>query len=377
MENIRNFPGKPSGAAASTLADGLEALVSPWLDPLFWLAERRGAASAWWQHVPFAHWVVCAAQPRTLVELGTHNGVSYSAFCEAVVRAKLATRCYAIDTWRGDTHAGTYGEEIFENLQRFHDDRYAAFSVLLRSTFDEVRPQFADGSVDLLHIDGLHTYEAVKHDFENWKATLSSRAVVLFHDTNVRDGNFGVWRLWAELSARFPHFEFLHGHGLGVLAVGDNVQPAIAALCHLTDPIAVAVLRSRFSDLGERWEADARESSLAQEVIRFRERADQREQELEMRARAEAHAREQIALRIDAVRHGLYEANLRAEQAEARAEQAKVRAEQAEARAEQAEHERDALLTSTAWKATWPLRKAGDYLPRGLRAILRRSAKVV
>ena len=88
---------------------GLETLLSSELDPLFWSPQRLGQASAWWAHVPFAFWLIVACRPRLLVELGTHHGVSYAAFCEAVVHARLGTRCYAVDTWVGDEHSGQYG----------------------------------------------------------------------------------------------------------------------------------------------------------------------------------------------------------------------------------------------------------------------------
>src|SRR4029077_142667 len=233
--------------------EALRYLWTPELDPLFWPRGRSGVFSAWYSHVPFAHWIVVAVKPITLVELGTHNGVSYSAFCEAVVCNELDTRCFAVDTWKGDDQAGHYGEEVYRDLRRFHDDRYGAFSELLRCTFDEALAYVQDASVDLLHIDGLHTYEAVQHDFENWRTKLSDRAVVLFHDTNVREGDFGVYRLWQELRQEVPSFEFLHGHGLGVLAVGHSVSAQVTAFCSLRDPRTVHTIRQRFSLLGERW----------------------------------------------------------------------------------------------------------------------------
>jgi Methyltransferase domain len=189
----------------------LRYLWTPDLDPLFWRPGRIGVESAWYGHVPFAHWIVRAVKPRTLVELGTHNGVSYSAFCEAVVRSGLDTRCYAVDTLLGDDHAKHYGEEVYLDFRRFHDSRYGAFSELLRCTIDDALCYIGDAGVDLLHIDGFHTYEAVKHDFESWCNKLSERAVVLFHDTNARERDFGVWRFWEEIRTKFPSFEFLHG----------------------------------------------------------------------------------------------------------------------------------------------------------------------
>src|SRR5207244_10076976 len=98
---------------------------------------------------------------------------------------------------------------------------YAGFSRLMRMSFDDAAACFGDGSIELLHIDGLHTYEAARRDFETWFPKLAPDAIVLFHDTNVREGNFGVWRLWADLQQRFPNnLEFTHSNGLGVLQLG-------------------------------------------------------------------------------------------------------------------------------------------------------------
>lgn len=194
-----------------------------------------------------------------IVELGVHNGVSYSAFCQAVDRLRLPTRCFAVDTWKGDEHAGHYTENVFAQLSQFHE-RYNAFSTLLRMTFDEAAATFTGKSIDLLHIDGLHTYEAVRHDYETWLPLLSDNAIVLLHDVNVRERGFGVWRFWSELRARHPGFEFLHSSGLGVLAPGTQTPPVISFLDAMTDETALANLRHCFSELGERWHAETRAS---------------------------------------------------------------------------------------------------------------------
>jgi predicted nucleic acid-binding Zn-ribbon protein len=227
------------------------------------LRPRHALPSAWTGLLPIAYWLVAEARASVLVELGSHHGASFLGFCEAVAHAGLGTRCHAVDTWTGDEHAGFYGEDVHACLKAIVDAEHAAHASLLRTTFDAARAHFADGSVDVLHIDGLHTYEAVRHDFETWLPTLSRRGVVLFHDTMVRERDFGVWRFWDEVSRRYPAFEFTHSHGLGVLAVGPEPPPAVAALCGLDEAGQVAV-RRLFEALGTRIVESAREAERAE-----------------------------------------------------------------------------------------------------------------
>tara|TARA_A100001011_G_C13728696_1_gene602595 strand:+ start:62 stop:553 length:492 start_codon:yes stop_codon:yes gene_type:complete len=84
--------------------------------------------------------------------------------------------------------------------------------------FSEALRKFDENSIDLLHIDGFHSYEAVSGDFNTWYPKLSTKAVVLFHDTHEFQPKFGVHRFWAEIKNKYPEqcFEFEHSHGLGV-----------------------------------------------------------------------------------------------------------------------------------------------------------------
>jgi hypothetical protein len=211
----------------------------------------RLALSAWTEHVPFAMYLVDLLRPASIVELGTRNGVSYSAFCQAVQQLKLASSCMAVDSWRGDAHTGAYGLTVLSELRLYHDPLYGAFSRLNQSTFDEAAAGVPNTSVDLLHIDGFHTYEAASHDYETWLPKVSSRGVVLFHDIAEHGRGFGVWKLWDELTSRHPSFAFSHGHGLGILGVGPDLSGPVADLFNLSGAEAAEVRRF-FHEQGRR-----------------------------------------------------------------------------------------------------------------------------
>ena len=218
---------------------------------------------SWRQHVPFAMLLIDVLRPRTLVELGVHYGDSYCAFCQAVAELHLATSCYGVDTWKGDPHASFYGSEVLADLTAHHDPLYAGFSRLIQSTFDDAVDQFPNKAIDILHIDGYHTYEAVKHDFETWLPKVSRRGVILFHDTNVKQEDFGVWKLWDEVKTRYPHFEFLHCNGLGIAAVGQTPPHELSWLFEAGEEKANTI-RDFFFRLGERLTHSANEVGTIQ-----------------------------------------------------------------------------------------------------------------
>ena len=176
------------------------------------------ADSSWWQHVPIAHWLVENLQPKLIVELGTHYGVSFFSFCEAANEYSPSTFIYAIDTWKGDEHAGFYEEDIYEVVSNHQEKYHKLRSRLVRSSFDEAAEKFQNEIIDILHIDGLHTYEAVRHDFRIWLPKVKEGGTIIFHDWNVREKDFGVWKLWAEIKEMTgcKCIEIPNGHGLGI-----------------------------------------------------------------------------------------------------------------------------------------------------------------
>ncbi|MDF3128816.1 class I SAM-dependent methyltransferase [Kiritimatiellaeota bacterium B1221] len=178
--------------------------------------------SAWMGHIPFAHWLGLTLKPDCFVELGTHYGHSFFNLCEGIKQSGAKSKCYAIDTWTGDPQAGLYTDEVFQQVSNLQQKEYAEFSTLLKMTFDEGSKKFEPESIQLLHIDGHHSYESVSHDFHQWKPFLKPDATVLFHDTQEKKFEFGVWKFWKELCDEYEyHFEFLHSSGLGVLQLSN------------------------------------------------------------------------------------------------------------------------------------------------------------
>jgi hypothetical protein len=239
------LPLLPVGGAADTF--------NPLHHPLLFETPRLlSQTSAWLGHIPLAFLLIDLLRPRALVELGTHHGDSYCAFLQAIEALHLDCRATAVDTWRGDPQSGPYAPCVLENL-RTHHARYEPFSSLLQSTFDGALSRFPDNSIDLLHLDGLHDYASVRHDFYAWRPKLSDAAVVLFHDTAIHAEPFGVHRLWDELCANHPHFEFPHTSGLGILAIGTSIPPAFTAFLASANA-KPAETRALFAALGHRLE---------------------------------------------------------------------------------------------------------------------------
>jgi hypothetical protein len=215
------------------------------------VTQESPTPSAWAEHVPFLFFAIDLLQPRRFVELGSHQGNSFFAACQAGKALPQPMECVAIDTWEGDEHAGAYEEHIFRDFSFILQREYGSVGRYIRKTFNAASGQFAPGSIDLLHIDGLHTYEAVAEDYRTWLPKMSERGLILFHDTRVFERGFGVWRLWDEIKDQFPSFELTHGYGLGVLAVGCQPSARVTQLMKLmASPELGGGLRDFFASAG-------------------------------------------------------------------------------------------------------------------------------
>ena len=223
---------------------------------------------AWMEHIPFGYFLISFLKPKVFVELGVYKGCSFLNICQAIKDQGIQCNAYGVDSWLGDSHAGVMTEETFFDINNQVNSQYGTFAKLLKKSFDEAACEFMDKSIDLLHIDGYHTYESVSHDFETWLPKVSENGVVLFHDTAVRENDFGVWKLWDELKIKYPHISTQYGYGLGVLFVGkvSNSQKEFIDLFN-TSPFYCRFFQKMGLYLKENYELKEMVSCRIEEIV--------------------------------------------------------------------------------------------------------------
>lgn len=249
----------------------MHSTFNPLLQPLT-LAEPGWPlrADGWQEHIPFAFFLLSALRPKVFLELSKQLGDSYLAFCQASQSLELAVTGQA----RFALPDGVEQAKRQAELRTYHDTHFSAFSQLCRRDFAQITVEPGTPSIDLLHIDSFRSYEAVQRDFQTWAPKVSQGGIVLLSNVGTDLRNRGVRQFWLEIQLQYPHFEFEHSGGLGVLAVGEVAAPALQAI-FVTDDGAATAIRAFFARLGQRLslaaQATARARQHASETLRWAE----------------------------------------------------------------------------------------------------------
>ena len=175
--------------------------------------------SAWTGHREFAEWITSEYKNPTIVELGVDYG--YSTFVFANALKGTSGTMYGIDLFAGDVHAGF--RNTYEGVMKNIKDHEVSNVEIIMGDFTHVSKLWSK-PIDILHIDGLHTYEAVKNDFECWSKFVNEGGTILFHDTAIQ--SFGIKDFFRELDGGFKLY-FVHSAGLGIYTKNEQMYKNI------------------------------------------------------------------------------------------------------------------------------------------------------
>ena len=185
--------------------------------------------SPWSGHRRFAYDLVSYYEPEVIVELGSFYGCSAFAFMQAVKDQGLDTRIYAVDLWEaGDSYTlHDYEQDVYGFFQKVKAEVFCSIKVeMLKMSFDQANSRFDDKYIDILHIDGSHAYQDVKHDYELWISKVKQDGIVLFHDISdqtLYGETTGSSIFWNELKQNYAYTEEMqHSWGLGILFLSEE-----------------------------------------------------------------------------------------------------------------------------------------------------------
>ena len=94
-----------------------------------------------------------------------------------------------------------------------------------KETLEKVKEILDDNQLDFLFIDGDHSYEGVKKDFEMYSPLVRKGGIIAFHDiapNGILELTGGVSRFWKEIEKKNYYQEIINnqnqeGFGIGIL----------------------------------------------------------------------------------------------------------------------------------------------------------------
>lgn len=168
--------------------------------------------SAWKGHEDFAIDLIQKLQPKTIVDLGVDYG--FSTFAMALPGIG---KVYGIDWFQGDEYAGqrnTY-KDVLDELAKQNLPNVE----IIKGDFSVIADPW-NKPIDILHIDGDHSFEAISQNFSDWAGLVKRNGVIMMHDTCSFKETVGKFFAQIPDWKYFKH-NFEHSHGLGVVTESE------------------------------------------------------------------------------------------------------------------------------------------------------------
>ncbi len=169
------------------------------------------------------------SNPKIVVEIGTKKGGSFFIWARYLKPSHLIS----IDL-PGGIHGGGFNPKKIPFLKYLlSDHKNSKVSIILgdshnKNTLDKLISVLNGSQIDFLFIDGDHTYEGVKSDFEMYKGLVKKGGLIGFHDIANTDYhhnlNCYVDVLWNQIKEDHEYVEFFENknqrkYGIGVIKV--------------------------------------------------------------------------------------------------------------------------------------------------------------
>lgn len=155
-------------------------------------------------------------KPKTILEIGTLEGGTLFLFTRVV--SKNAT-IISVDLppakFIFKLRTPLYKTFAFktQQLRLIKDDSHD------KITLEKVKNILNDKKVDFLFIDGDHSYEGVKKDFDMYSGLVESNGIIAFHDI-LPQPDSGVDKFWNEIKPRYKYTEIIDEKGKNKLGIG-------------------------------------------------------------------------------------------------------------------------------------------------------------
>lgn len=168
--------------------------------------------------------LVAKNRPRIIIEIGTHFGGTFFLFSRFGSPDALLISI-DLPTWNLKGGYGRLRSFFYRSFRSKHQKMiFIAQDSHHPSTLKEVKNHLKCKEIDLLFIDGDHSYEGVKKDFEMYSPLVKNNGMIAFHDIVVHDQseNCGVNKFWNEIKESFVHQEIVENWnqkhwGIGLL----------------------------------------------------------------------------------------------------------------------------------------------------------------